>query len=48
MGQLSMGTWQRTAVSFKPYLIVFVASACGLVLEIVAARLLAPKIGVSL
>ena len=43
-----MDTWQRTAVSFKPYLIVFVASACGLVLEIVAARLLAPKIGVSL
>ena len=32
----------------KPYLIVFVASACGLILEIVAARMLAPKIGVSL
>ena len=32
----------------KPYSIVFVASACGLILEIVAARLLAPEIGVSL
>jgi predicted membrane-bound spermidine synthase len=32
----------------KPYLIVFVASACGLILEIVAARILAPSIGVSL
>ena len=34
--------------SLKPYLIVFVASACGLILEIVAARILAPSIGVSL
>ncbi len=34
--------------SFKPYLIVFTASACGLVIEIVAARILAPIIGVSL
>jgi len=36
------------AASLKPYLIVFVASACGLTLEIVAARILAPNIGVSL
>ena len=34
--------------SFKPHLIVFTASACGLVIEIVAARILAPIIGVSL
>ena len=34
--------------SLKPYFIVFVASACGLILEIVAARILAPNIGVSL
>ena len=34
--------------SLKPYLIVFVASACGLILEIVAARILDPSIGVSL
>jgi predicted membrane-bound spermidine synthase len=32
----------------KPYLIVFIASTCGLVIEIVAARILAPSIGVSL
>jgi len=32
----------------KPYAVVFVASACGLVLEIVAGRLLAPTIGASL
>jgi predicted membrane-bound spermidine synthase len=31
-----------------PYLIVFAASACGLILEIVAGRILAPVIGVSL
>ena len=31
-----------------PYLIVFVASACTLILEIVAGRILAPVIGVSL
>ncbi len=31
-----------------PYLIVFSASACGLILEIVAGRILAPVIGVSL
>lgn len=36
------------AVSFKPYFIVFVASACGLIIEIVAGRLLAPSVGVSL
>ena len=29
-------------------MIVFIASACGLILEIVAARILAPSIGVSL
>ena len=34
--------------SLKAYLIVFVSSACVLVLEIVAGRLLAPTIGVSL
>lgn len=32
----------------SPYLIVFAASACGLILEIVAGRILAPVIGVSL
>jgi len=40
--------WIRLALSANPYVIVFVASACGLVLEIVAARILAPKIGVSI
>jgi tetratricopeptide (TPR) repeat protein/spermidine synthase len=35
-------------MSFKPYFIVFMASACGLIIEIVAGRLLAPDIGVSL
>ncbi len=34
--------------SFVPYVIVFVASACTLILEIVAGRILAPVIGVSL
>ena len=34
--------------SLKPYLIVFTASACGLIIEIVAGRILAPTIGVSL
>jgi len=38
----------RLASSLKPYLIVFIASTCGLVIEIVAARILAPSIGVSL
>lgn len=37
-----------SAISLKPYLIVFTASACGLTIEIVASRLLAPMIGVSL
>ena len=32
----------------SPYLIVFAASACSLILEIVAGRILAPAIGVSL
>ena len=35
-------------VSLRPYIIVFTASACGLIIEIVAGRLLAPHIGVSL
>ena len=34
--------------SIVPYLIVFTASACTLILEIVAGRILAPVIGVSL
>ena len=34
--------------SFKPYVIVFTASACTLIIEIVAGRILAPTIGVSL
>jgi len=38
----------RPALFWRAYFIVFVASACGLVIEIVAARLLAPVIGVSL
>ena len=32
----------------SPYFIVFSASACGLIIEIVASRLLAPSVGVSL
>ena len=36
------------ASTLKPYFIVFIASTCGLVIEIVAARILAPSIGVSL
>jgi predicted membrane-bound spermidine synthase len=36
------------AASLQPYFIVFAASACGLIIEIVAGRLLAPSIGVSL
>jgi hypothetical protein len=36
------------ANSLKPYLIVFIASMCGMIIEIVAARILAPSIGVSL
>jgi len=42
------GTVPRFTSSLKPYLIVFIASTCGLVIEIVAARILAPSIGVSL
>ena len=38
-------TWLDRLV---PYLIVFAASACSLILEIVAGRILAPVIGVSL
>ena len=34
--------------ALRHYLIVFTASACGLIIEIVAGRLLAPHIGVSL
>ena len=36
--------WQKGSL----YLIVFMASACTLILEIVAGRLLAPHLGVSL
>ena len=35
-------------VLWKSYFIVFVASACGLIIELVAGRILAPFIGVSL
>ena len=42
------GSVLRLASSLKPYFIVFIASTCGLVIEIVAARILAPSIGVSL
>ena len=38
----------RILGSLRPYLIVFTASACGLIIEIVAGRILAPSIGVSL
>ena len=34
--------------TLKPYIIVFSASACTLIIEIVAGRILAPTIGVSL
>ncbi|MCZ6892014.1 MAG: fused MFS/spermidine synthase [Chloroflexi bacterium] len=40
--------WLRQAVSWGPYVVVFAASACGLIIEIVAARILAPNVGVSL
>ncbi len=39
------GAWKLALVS---YVIVFTASACGLTIEIVAGRILAPTIGVSL
>ena len=42
------GKWLRIAISMKPYVVVFTASACTLIMEIVAARILAPTIGVSL
>lgn len=42
------GRVPNLASSLKPYLIVFIASTCGMVIEIVAARILAPSIGVSL
>ncbi|HEX9015952.1 MAG TPA: fused MFS/spermidine synthase [Chloroflexota bacterium] len=35
-------------ILWKSYFIVFVASACGLIIELVAGRILAPFIGVSL
>ncbi|MBI4305625.1 MAG: fused MFS/spermidine synthase [Chloroflexi bacterium] len=38
----------KVFAALEPYLIVFLASAAGLVIEIVAARILAPVIGVSL
>jgi len=47
----SIGRAGRAAgavAALEPYLIVFLASAAGLVIEIVAARLLAPVVGVSL
>ena len=39
---------RRIAEGIAPYFVVFSASACGLIIEIVASRLLAPAIGVSL
>ena len=42
------GKWLHIAISMKPYVVVFIASACILIIEIVAARILAPTIGVSL
>jgi len=42
------GPAQRAAASLIAYIIVFTASACTLVIEIVAGRILAPDIGVSL
>ncbi|MBI4219145.1 MAG: fused MFS/spermidine synthase [Chloroflexi bacterium] len=43
-----MKNGRKVFASLEPYLIVFLASAAGLVIEIVAARILAPVIGVSL
>lgn len=43
-----MARLARLVGALEPYLIVFLASAAGLVIEIVAARILAPVIGVSL
>lgn len=42
------GAALHPANSLKPYVIVFIASTCGMIIEIVAARALAPTIGVSL
>ena len=39
---------RRIAAGIAPYFVVFSASACGLIIEIVASRLLAPSVGVSL
>lgn len=39
---------RRSLSAITPYFIVFSASACGLIIEIVASRILAPSIGVSL
>ena len=39
---------RRIVAGIAPYFIVFSASACGLIIEIVASRLLAPTVGVSL
>ncbi len=41
-------TWLQLTRPLEPYVIVFVASACVLIIEIVAGRILAPTIGVSL
>lgn len=49
MGTLvNVGQRLRFPVSWGPYAAVFTASACGLIIEIVAARILAPSVGVSL
>ena len=45
---LESGQPEKAAASLVPYIIVFTASASTLVIEIVAGRILAPDIGVSL
>ena len=45
---MSIGLLTRFIMALKPYLVVFIASGCILVMEIVAGRILAPVIGVSL
>jgi len=45
---IAVGKVSRFTGLLKPYLIVFIASTCGMIIEIVAARILAPSIGVSL
>ena len=42
------GKLPRIGAALSPYFVVFCASACGLIIEIVASRILAPTIGVSL